>query len=105
MGMAFLNKKSWHSGSFVNIEKVWIAEEKYKDERQKYLEKKKKLVEEKYSDELKENMIKAGLLPESVRNKIDWMYDDFNQKEDKNLAEEYLLGNKKIEKVEDIQAP
>jgi len=26
MGLSYLNKKSWHPGSFKNIEEVWKAE-------------------------------------------------------------------------------
>ena len=30
-GLSYLSKKSWHPGSFQNIEKVWIAESQKKD--------------------------------------------------------------------------
>jgi len=53
MGLSFLNKKSWHSGAFKNIELVWLAQEAEKDKKKKAEEQKKKLIEEKYNNELK----------------------------------------------------
>ena len=53
MGLSFLNKKSWHTASFQNIEKVWIAEQKKKDEDRKQHERAKKLKEEVQAEELK----------------------------------------------------
>jgi hypothetical protein len=31
MGLKFLNKKTWHTGSFKNIEIVWKAEQQKKE--------------------------------------------------------------------------
>jgi hypothetical protein len=33
-GLAFLQKKGWHTGSFKNIGKVWEAEEKVRKEQE-----------------------------------------------------------------------
>lgn len=90
MGLAFLNKKSWHTGSFKNIEVVWKARESADEEKRRRAEIKKKVVEEKYSDELKKIQVEAGLLPESALNRMEWMYCD--PTEAKNNAEEYLMG-------------
>jgi hypothetical protein len=100
MGLAFLNKKGWHTGAFKNIEEVWKAEEKEKDRKKKDEELKKKLVEEKYNNELKKMQVEAGLLPKSELDKMDWMYNFYDHANTKNNAEEYLLG-KKVEKVEE----
>ena len=32
MGLSYLSKKSWHPSTFKNIEIVWAAEQKKKDE-------------------------------------------------------------------------
>lgn len=100
MGLAFLNKKGWHTGAFKNIEEVWKAEEKEKDRKKRDEELKKKLVEEKYNNELKKMQVEAGLLPKSELDKMDWMYNFYDHANTKNNAEEYLLG-KKVERVEE----
>ena len=100
MGLAFLNKKGWHTGAFKNIEEVWKAEEKEKERKRRDEELKKKLVEEKYNNELKKMQVEAGLLPKSELDKMDWMYNFYDHTNSKNNAEEYLLG-KKVEKVEE----
>lgn len=99
MGLAFLNKKSWHTGSFKNIEQVWIAEEEHRDKMKKILEQKKKLKEEKFSEELKKIQVEAGLLPKSALEKMPWMYD-VDHNEIGNNAEEYLMG-KPVDSLED----
>jgi len=91
MGLSFLNKKSWHTGSFQNIEKVWIAEQKQKDLETKALEQRKKLKEEKQIEELKKLQVDAGLIPASYLQRLDWMYQGPSQAQSNN-AEDYLLG-------------
>lgn len=63
MGLAFLNKKSWHTGSFQNIEKVWIAEQQKKEQDKRAAEMQKKLKEERQLEELKRLQVEAGLIP------------------------------------------
>lgn len=53
MGLKYLNKKSWHPATFQNIEKVWMVEQKQKDEEKRYEDHLKKLKEEKQIEELK----------------------------------------------------
>ena len=91
-GRAFLNKKDFHTGSFKNMETVWIAEQKKLQQDKLFLEQKKRLLEEKYSEELKRMQVKAGLLPESALNKMEWMYRYNTAQDDQNIAEDYLLG-------------
>ena len=91
MGLAFLNKKSWHTGSFQNIEKVWIAEQKKKEADRKEIEHTKKLKEERQVEELKKLQVQAGLIPASALDRMDWIYEWGNKVQDKN-KEEYLLG-------------
>ena len=101
MGLPFLNKKSWHTGSFKNIEQVWIAEEKYRAEQKRQEELRKKLKEEKYNEQLKRMQVEAGLLPKSELDKISWMYDVHTMPENQtNNAENYLLG-KPVDKLGD----
>lgn len=102
MGLAFLNKKSWHTGSFKNIEEVWKAKEKYKEQLRKREEIRKKVIEEKYSDELKKMQVEAGLLPPSALNRMEWMHSAHDNPEGKNDAEAYLLG-KPVNSLTDTQ--
>lgn len=53
VGYAFLNKKEFHPGSFNNIERVAMAEEREREREKERLERKKLLEEEKYEEELK----------------------------------------------------
>ena len=91
MGLAFLNKKSWHTGSFQNIEKVWAAEQQKKEQDRRLAEREKKLKEERQNEELKRLQVQAGLLPASVLDRQDWIYEWGNKIQDKS-KEEYLLG-------------
>jgi hypothetical protein len=103
MGLSFLNKKSWHPGSFKNIAEVWAAEEK-KLELERYKEEiKKKRIEEKYSEELKKLQVEAGILPESALNSMDWMYNAVDIADEKNNAEEHLLGKAIEDKKPDLR--
>jgi len=91
MGLAFLNKKSWHTGSFQNIEKVWIAENRSKENEKKAAERAKKLKEERQNEELKKLQVEAGLLPASVLDRQEWIYEWGNKVQDQS-KEDYLLG-------------
>ena len=71
MALSFLNKKIWHPGSFANMEKTWVTEQKYRE-------------------------VEKGLLPLSYLNRLDFMYQ-CPQPEDgnnKNENEEFLLGKR-----------
>ena len=47
MALSFLNKKIWHPGSFANMEKTWVTEQKYREVEKRAIEKAKKIKEEK----------------------------------------------------------
>jgi hypothetical protein len=90
MGLAFLNKKSWHTGSFQNIEKVWIAEMKEEEKQRKTKEAQRRLKEEQHYEDLKRMQVEAGLIPKSHLQRLDWMYEGGAIKN--TSSEEYLLG-------------
>lgn len=102
MGLSFLNKKSWHTGSFKNMEAVWQAREKQAEMQRKKEEIKKKVIEEKYSEELKRIQVDAGLLPASALDRMSWMYDPLDNPEARNNAEAYLLG-KTVKSLSEVQ--
>lgn len=92
MGLSFLNKKIWHPGSFANIEKVWIAEQKHKELERKAIEKAKKVKEEKAIEELKKIQVANGLIPASHLNRLDFMYQGPESSSSIITPEEFLLG-------------
>ncbi|KAL5222504.1 hypothetical protein ABZP36_027217 [Zizania latifolia] len=73
MGMKFLNKKGWHTGSLRNIERVWVAEEKEKDEQRKIQELKKQQDEEREKAAFRKLQEDAGLKPRQER--LDFLYE------------------------------
>jgi hypothetical protein len=92
MGLSFLNKKTWHPGSFANIEKVWIAEQKRRELERKQIENTKKLKEERQIEELKKMQVEAGLIPSSHLQRLDWIYQGPECASNITTAEEFLLG-------------
>lgn len=91
-GYGFLNKKDFHPGSFKNIEKVWLAEQEFEARQKENKERLKRLQEEKYEEELKKYKVKAGIIPESSLNKMEWMYNSSHLEKKINTKEEFLLG-------------
>nr|XP_011462815.1 PREDICTED: pre-mRNA-splicing factor CWC25 homolog isoform X2 [Fragaria vesca subsp. vesca] len=73
MGMKFLNKKGWHTGSLRNIENVWKAEQKHAAEEKKLDELRKQIVEERERSEFRELQEQAGLVPKQER--LEFLYD------------------------------
>src|SRR4051794_2438946 len=53
MSKNFLSKKSWHTASLHNIERVWKAEQRQQDEDKKMTELKRQLAEEQKIHDLK----------------------------------------------------
>ncbi|XP_071707317.1 uncharacterized protein [Rutidosis leptorrhynchoides] len=73
MGMKFLNKKGWHTGSLRNIENVWKAEQKHDAEQKKLEELRKQIHEEREKSEFRLLQEQAGLVPKQER--LDFLYD------------------------------
>ncbi|GAV70270.1 Cir_N domain-containing protein/CWC25 domain-containing protein [Cephalotus follicularis] len=73
MGMKFLNKKGWHTGSLRNIENVWKAEQKHDAEQKKLDELRKQILEERERSEFRLLQEQAGLIPKQER--LDFLYD------------------------------
>ncbi|GJV08722.1 pre-mRNA-splicing factor CWC25 [Tanacetum coccineum] len=73
MGMKFLNKKGWHTGSLRNIENVWKAEQKHDLEQKKLEELRKQIHEEREKADFRKLQEQAGLVPKQER--LDFLYD------------------------------
>ena len=96
MGLSFLNKKIWHPGSFANMEKTWVTEQKYREVEIRAIEKAKKIKEEKVLEDMKKIQASKGLIPASQLNRLDFMYQcpepETTQKTNPN--EDFLLGKR-----------
>lgn len=75
VGYSFLNKKDFHPGSFANIEKVYLAEQRAQEKKRNEEERLKRLKEEMFEEEMRKIKVEQGLLPPSVVDKMDWMYN------------------------------
>ncbi|CAN6994850.1 unnamed protein product [Brassica rapa subsp. trilocularis] len=73
MGMKFLNKKGWHTGSLRNIENVWKAEQKQEAEQKKLEELRLQIIQEKERSEFRALQEQAGLIPRQER--LEFLYD------------------------------
>jgi len=99
MSLKFMKKKSWHVTNLNNVEEVWKAEERKKEETKKLAELEKQIKDEHEILELR-RMSAAGGNVKPVDTTLDWMYKGVNSKNDKEEtnkisteeAEEYLLG-------------
>ena len=96
MALSFLNKKIWHPGSFANMEKTWVTEQKYREVERRAIEKAKKIKEEKVFEEMKKIQVEKGLIPAYHLHRLDFMYQcpqpENAQNKDEN--EEFLLGKR-----------
>jgi hypothetical protein len=99
MNKGFLSKKSWHTASLKNIEKVWVAEQRHEQEQKKIDELKRQLAEEQQIDDLKKLHKEASGAKKVER--LDWMYEHVAMGGSKTSAEEYLLGKKYEDKEQD----
>lgn len=110
--LQFLNKKSWHTSTIRNNEKVWLAEEAAAKERARVAELQKQLEEERKLEEIQRLEIESGRLdPAEVlkRRRLNWMYEqggaagaEEDEPEKKKRREEkerddVLLGKKKVD--------
>ena len=96
MALSFLNKKIWHPGSFANMEKTWVTEQKYREVERRAIEKAKKIKEEKVFEEMKKIQVEKGLIPAYHLNRLDFMYQcpQPENEENKDQNEEFLLGKR-----------
>jgi len=70
--LAFLAKKSWHTGTIKNMDKVWNAEQRDADERKKIQELQRELERERSRKELLD--AKNGGSDNTGRESLEWMY-------------------------------
>ncbi|KAL1191398.1 hypothetical protein V5N11_030672 [Cardamine amara subsp. amara] len=73
MGMKFLNKKGWNTGSLRNIETVWKAEQKQEAEQKKLEELRLQILQERERSEFRALQEQAGLVPRQER--LEFLYD------------------------------
>jgi len=103
MALSFLNKKIWHPGSFANMEKTWVTEQKYREVERRAIEKAKKIKEEKVYEEMKKIQVEKGLIPAYHLHRLDFMYQcpQPEKAENKDENEDFLLGKRLDDNNED----
>ena len=103
MALSFLNKKIWHPGSFANMEKTWVTEQKYREVERRAIEKAKKIKEEKVYEEMKKIQVEKGLIPAYHLHRLDFMYQcpQPEKAENKDENEDFLLGKRLDDDNED----
>ena len=96
MALSFLNKKIWHPGSFANMEKTWVTEQKYREVERRAIEKAKKMKEEKVYEEMKKIQVEKGLIPAYHLHRLDFMYQcpQPEKADNKDETEDFLLGKR-----------
>lgn len=99
--LQFLNKKSWHTSTIRNSEKVWLKEQEAEKEEARVKELQKQIDEERKIEEIQKLEIASGRLkPEDVqrRRQLNWMYQEgHDNKSDEKEKEDVLLGKKSVE--------
>lgn len=99
--LAFLSKKSWHTGLQQNQEAVWKAEKSALEERRKLDELRKERDREREIQELERLQEESGGKKRRVE-KVDWMYNapsGGSSNVNKDELEDYLLGKKRVDKL------
>ena len=104
MALSFLHKKIWHPGSFANMEKTWVTEQKYREVERRAIEKAKKIKEEKVYEEMKKIQVEKGLIPAYHLHRLDFMYQcpQPEKTDNKDETEDFLLGKRLDDNEENI---
>merc|ERR1711998_606754 len=89
-GLAFLNKKTFHTKRLDNIERVWMEEQKKMAEEKYMQEKAKQLQEERQIEELKNQAARSGKSFKQRQERLDWMYEGSVQQGPS--SDDYLTG-------------
>lgn len=109
--LQFLNKKSWHTSTIRNNEKVWLAEQAAAKEKARIAELQKQLEEERKLEEIHRLEIESGRLdPAEIlkRRRLNWMYEhepadkdvqepDLKKRRQDKDRDDVLLGKKKVD--------
>eukprot|EP00227_Mantoniella_beaufortii_P011626 CAMPEP_0197576320 /NCGR_PEP_ID=MMETSP1326-20131121/1384_1 /TAXON_ID=1155430 /ORGANISM="Genus nov. species nov., Strain RCC2288" /LENGTH=202 /DNA_ID=CAMNT_0043139215 /DNA_START=135 /DNA_END=740 /DNA_ORIENTATION=+ len=94
-GLAFLNKKSWHTGGVQVQSEVWRREQEKEHEARRVEEMKKEIAEERKLQELQMQAAEAGHLDKVERLEFMYKGGPKSASEQKKEDDEYLLGEKK----------
>jgi len=95
--VSFLQKKSWHTSTMQNMEKVWKAEERTKKEDKKMEELRQELAEEREMEDLRR--AQETLTGVKKKDRVDFIYAEPLLNEPS--ADDYLLGQKYKESDDD----
>lgn len=107
--LQFLNKKSWHTSTLRNNEKLWIREQEAEKEKSRIEELQKQLAEERRQEALFRLEEESGRVDASAaakRRRINWMYEYDETEEGAKTpegkeSEDVMLGKKEVN-VEEV---
>lgn len=102
--LQFLNKKSWHTRTIHNNEKVWLKEQEAAKEQRRIEELQKKLAEERKIAEIQRLELESGRLDPAEalkRRRLNWMYEhgpantpEEKKKQEEKERDDVLMGRK-----------
>lgn len=102
--LQFLNKKSWHTRTIHNNEKVWLKEQEAAKEQQRIEELQKQLAEERKIAEIQRLELESGRLDPAEalkRRRLNWMYEhgpantpEEKKKQEEKEKDDVLMGKK-----------
>lgn len=105
--LQFLNKKSWHTSTIKNNEKVWLKEQEAAREKARIEELQKQLDEERKIEQIQKLEIESGRLdPAEVlkRRRLNWMYEygpdknlEVKKEVEEREREDIMLGKKEVD--------
>lgn len=104
--LQYLNKKSWHTATIKNNEKIWLREQEAAKEKARIEELQKQLAEERRQEELQRLEEESGRVDPNAslkRQRLNWMYEygrDEKENEKQRVAkekEDVLLGKKPVD--------
>lgn len=87
-----------HPGTFGNINEVWQVESRELEREQQALDNEKKLKEERQAEELLKIKVDAGILPQSHLERLDFIYKDAPENNDKYKTKDMILKDNKEKK-------
>eukprot|EP00241_Pyramimonas_parkeae_P002346 CAMPEP_0114235618 /NCGR_PEP_ID=MMETSP0058-20121206/6351_1 /TAXON_ID=36894 /ORGANISM="Pyramimonas parkeae, CCMP726" /LENGTH=528 /DNA_ID=CAMNT_0001347401 /DNA_START=110 /DNA_END=1698 /DNA_ORIENTATION=+ len=98
-GLAFLNKKSWHTGGMKQIEEVWRREAQAEAEKTKIEELQKQITEERKQEEIFGVAAASGHVERQDR--LEFMYRGALAESQSMLTDDYLLGKEYKEEAKE----
>ena len=100
-GLAFLNKKSWHTGGMKQIEQVWKREQEHAKEQARVAELQKQIQEERQVRDI-QRLAEDNRHQQKKNERLDFMYNTpLANRAELEQSNAFLLGEKKVDLVKE----